>query len=450
MKNQLWQKWGVVFAALTPLTAAATNGMNMEAFGARAGGLGGASMAYDSGNSNVMNNPAAFGLRKDGTVFGMGITRLGPDVASHIDAMGMTAQSGGDSYWMPSLSLIRTDRGWSYGFAVIAQGGMGTEYDAASFLSSSGLPVRREVGFARAMFPLAKRINDQLSVAAQVDFVWAGLDMQMDMSAAQMGAGMSAGTLRASGSMTPMLGTMPANGYARFDMSDKSDWKQQTRGHGWAYKLGVLYQFSPQWSVGATFHSKTRLSDFTGNGLLGMGTIGSAPTMTIPGRYTIRNFEWPTTWAVGVAYQPTEQWQLVADVKRLRWSDTMDVFTVQFASAMMGNLTVQMDQKWRDQTVYMVGAEYRPRPGLAFRAGFNYGKNPIKAQYLNPLFPATVEKHFTLGVGVQVTKQDNVGAAVAIAPQVTQTIPGVPALGLPDVRITHSQFTLRMNWAHRF
>ncbi|WP_217125938.1 OmpP1/FadL family transporter [Hydrogenophilus thiooxidans] len=448
------RRWGAIALVALPVAAHATNGMNMEAFGARAGGLGGAAMAYDSGNSAVMNNPATLALRQDGAVFGMGITRLGPDVASHVDAMGMTAQSGGTAYWMPSLSYIRTDRGWSYGVAILAQGGMGTEYAANSFLSLSGLPVRSEVGFARAMFPLAKKVTDQLALAAQVDFVWAGLDMQMDMSAAQMAAGMNAGQLRASGSMAGMLGTMPANGFARFDLSDGNDFKQQTRGHGWAYKLGVHYQITPQWAIGAAFHSKTRLKDFSGNGTLGMGAVPpgvmqGALVMALPGHYTIQNFEWPTTWAVGVSYQPNERWMFVSDVKRLKWSETMDVFRVRFASA-RGDLNVEMDQKWDDQTVYMVGVEYRPRPGLALRFGYNYGKNPISARYLNPLFPATAERHYTVGLGVQVSKQDSVAAALAIAPQVTQTVPGVPTMGIPDVRITHSQFTVRLNWNHRF
>ena len=47
------------------LPAAATNGMNLEAYGAKAGGMGGASFAYENGNSALMNNPATLGLRQD-------------------------------------------------------------------------------------------------------------------------------------------------------------------------------------------------------------------------------------------------------------------------------------------------------------------------------------------------------------------------------------------------
>lgn len=204
---------------------------------------------------------------------------------------------------------------------------------------------------------------------------------------------------------------------------------------------------TPQLAVGASFHSKTRIKDLTGNGTLGMGVIGGAP-MAMPGHYTIQDFEWPTTWAVGVSWQANDQWRLVADIKRLKWSETMEDFRVRFVSA-MGDLNVTMKQNWDDQTVYMVGVQYQPKPGLALRAGFNYGKNPIKAPFLNPLFPATVEKHWTMGIGMRLDERNSLAAALVFAPQVTQTIPGIPGVA-PDIRITHSQFTTRINWTHRF
>ena len=41
-----------------PVSAFATNGMNLEGYGPIAHGMGGASMAYDNGTAAIMNNPA--------------------------------------------------------------------------------------------------------------------------------------------------------------------------------------------------------------------------------------------------------------------------------------------------------------------------------------------------------------------------------------------------------
>jgi len=62
-------------------TALATNGMNLEGYGAKSHAMGGAGMAYDTGNSAVMNNPATLGMMKEGTEeIGLGIRGMHPEV----------------------------------------------------------------------------------------------------------------------------------------------------------------------------------------------------------------------------------------------------------------------------------------------------------------------------------------------------------------------------------
>jgi long-chain fatty acid transport protein len=106
--------------SLVALPAAATNGMNLDAYGAKAGAMGGASFAYENGNSALMNNPATLGLRKEGSNLGLGLTLLQPNVntsMNHPMAGPMTAKSGGDAYWMPSVSFIRKAGKLTYGVA---------------------------------------------------------------------------------------------------------------------------------------------------------------------------------------------------------------------------------------------------------------------------------------------------------------------------------------------
>lgn len=53
-------------ALYAPLSAFATNGMNMEGYGPIATSMGGASMAYDNGTAAMANNVATLGLAEDG------------------------------------------------------------------------------------------------------------------------------------------------------------------------------------------------------------------------------------------------------------------------------------------------------------------------------------------------------------------------------------------------
>ncbi|MFZ5465719.1 MAG: OmpP1/FadL family transporter [Pseudomonadota bacterium] len=408
-------KRSVLATAVATLVAApayATNGMNMDSFGAKAGGMGGASFAYDSGNSAVMNNPATLALRKEGNNFGLGLTVLMPDVNAN-NFMGDPSadySSGGDSYLMPSVSFIRKQGQFAYGFGVVAQGGMGTEYGVGDLMAP--VEQRSELGFMRVMFPLAYQVNDALSVAGQIDYVRGTLDIQQvaDMS----GDGMPD---------------------AYIDVSDDSDFNGEMSGDGWAFKLGAHYKINNAWSIGATYHSKTNIDDMTGSGTISdfMGNTAYA------GEFRVKDFQWPETYGVGVAWNVSDKLMLAADIKRLKWSESMKDFT-------FGPKGMEMTapQDWDDQTVYMIGAQYMITPTVALRAGFNYAENPVPDSTLNYLFPAIVEQHYTLGVGWNIGGGHTLAASVAYAPEVEQDSTLMP------VTMTHSQTTWRVNYNYNF
>jgi len=406
--------------ALVSLPAAATNGMNLEAYGAKAGGMGGASFAHENGNSAIMNNPATLGLRQAGSTFGVGLTLLQPDVRTsmnHPMSGTMTQKSGGTDYWMPSISLIRKTGRLTYGAGVLAQGGMGTEYGSGSFLSNgTGLPLRSEVGFGRFMLPLAYNVNDRLTVAGQLDYVWASMDTQMLMQ----------------------------DGSGHVNFSNNSDFTGKASGNGWAFKLGAHYQVSSALAVGATFHSKTDIADLQGSGTFTMLPGG----MQLPTQFKVVDFQWPQTYGVGVAWQATPTVLLAADVKRLEWSDSMKDF--QLAMNMgMGWQVGNMPQNWEDQTVLMLGGQYMIAPGVALRAGINYADNPVPDATLNPLFPAIVKTHYTLGVGWNMGGGHTLGSSVAIAPKVTSTNPNMFGPGMAGT-VSHSQTLWRVNYNYTF
>lgn len=402
----------MVLTALVSLPAAATNGMNMEAYGAKAGGMGGASFGYDSGNSAVMNNPATLGLGPDGGHLGLGLTLLMPDVNTSMMGGAMSAGSAGDRYWMPSISYIRRGGGLSYGLAVLAQGGMGTEYGSQSFLSNgTGQPMRSEVGFGRLMAPLAYTVNSQFTVAGQIDFVWAGMDVQM---------------------------LTPDGSGNHVNFSNSNDFTGRATGNGWAFKLGAHYKASDRLSFGATYHSETDISDLEGS-----GTFTNSGT-AIPTQFKVINFQWPETYGVGVAWQATPQFMLVSDVKRLGWKKSMKDFRLAMNMG-SGWTEMAMPQNWSDQTVFMIGGQYMLQPGLALRAGYNHARNPIPDSTLNPLFPAIIESHYTFGVGWNMGAGQSIAGSVAIAPKVTRTNPNMFGAGMAGT-VSHSQTTLRVNY----
>lgn len=410
--------------ACLSFSAHATNGMNLEGYGPLGMSMGGASMAYDSGLAAMMNNPATLALAPQGDQLALALHHLGPDVA--VEGV---AASGGDSYFMPAFGWGRKEGALTWGVGMFAQGGMGTEYGRTGpFSMGTGQDVRSELGVGRLIFPVAWQVSPDLALGASLDFVWAMLDVGMAASRDQVAA-MANGF------------DIGAGNVAYIGFSDGNDFTGKAKGTGWAGKLGLTYKLGPALTVGAAYHSKTRLDDLTtsdnGAGMAvydGSGTQLSAST----GKMTVIDFQWPETYAVGLAWQASPKWLVAADIRRLNWSDAMQSFRMSY-----NGMALTMTQDWQDQTVYALGVQYRVSDRLGLRAGLNYGKNPVPDAWLHPLFPAIVERHYTAGFDYRVSDHGCIAAALAYAPEVAD----VNGSGLT---VTHSQLSAMVGYNHRF
>ena len=456
----------VAVAIAAPVTGFATNGMLLEGYGPIATGMGGASMAYDNGVAAVMNNPATLGLMEDGEArLDLALGNLGPDITS--SAPGAPhATSAADSFFMPAVGYATRSGQLTYGFGMFAQGGMGAEYEANSFLAAgTGELVRSEVGVMRIVAPIVYSVNKNVTVGGSVDYVMGGMDLKMAMSGAQfadfiapLGGTETAGT--ASGTLVTGLisniGTMLNNGTGtgdglgtgpintvRFDFSDDSDYSGDAKGAGVTGKIGVTFKVNNNLTVGATYHAKTAMGDLETSGAtvtmnanadLGyFNPTGPTPTGTytavdipITGELSVNDFQFPAQIGLGMAYQQ-DKWMLAADVKIIQWSDVMDSFRMTFTADTVASngsfggaaFDVEMFQNWEDQTVVQLGGAYKVTSSTTLRAGINSSSNPVPDATLNPLFPATIENHLTLGVGHALSKTSGIDFSLTAAPVVS-------------------------------
>lgn len=439
--------------------------------------MGGAGMAYDTGNSAVMNNPATLSLMADGEArLGVGIRNLRPDVQSKVPAFGIKSDSDGDSYFMPSMSYMRRSGQFTYGAALLAQGGMGTEYGKRSELFAggqslmgnmtplSGGEVRSEVGVGRFMLPLSYQANDRFTIGGSVDLVWAMMDLQMDMSGAQFGQLLQGNGGKVSGSMRTALegavggGMITDVNWARFDFSDSNDFTGKAKGYGLGAKIGFTYLVTDRFRIGGVYHTKTNISDLTADNqkmYMNAATPLGTSTFALKGDYTVKDFQWPATWAIGGAFQVNDKLMLVGDIKYIEWNGVLDTFDVTFktsGSASNGGfansrIDVTLDQDWENQTVYQLGVEYLYSPKLALRAGFSLSDNPVPSKYVNPLFPAIVENHYMAGFGYQFNDQHEIGFSLTYAPEAKSKGNGPLNNG---VVVTHSQLNWTFNYVYSF
>lgn len=445
------KKIAVVVAGLAvPGVSFATNGMNMEGYGPIALGMGGASMAYDNGSAAMMNNPATLGLMDDNHRLDLALGFLGPDVNAGMG--GNASRSSADAFVGPALGWSRRHDKLTFGVGVYGQGGMGTEYNATSFMGmGTGLTTRSELGVGRMLFPLAYNVSPDLIVGGSVDFVWAGLDLQMAMPSSQMA------TLSATGNLTGSpMGTLGAfmggaNNVGYFDFSNNNDFSGKAHSTGWAGKLGMTYKVNKQLTVGATYHSETSLGDMEADGaqmrmIDNDGTMGPAgTTYTLTGKVRIVDFQWPETYGIGLAYQASDRLMVAADYKRIGWANSMKNFHMVFTSADMGGITMDMKlpQEWRDQDVWMLGFAYQATDALTLRAGVNVADNPVPDALMHPLFPAIVKNHYTAGFGYRFSKASSIDFAYSHAPDVTVT-------NSSGITVSHSQNNAQFIYSYRY
>jgi long-chain fatty acid transport protein len=429
---------GVLTIAWAASSAWATNGMNLEGYGPVAHSMGGASYAYDNGNAAVINNPATLSLRngyKNRLDVALGF--LGPDVRVSVPG-GPSVKSDETGYFMPAFGWTTERNGLVYGVGVFAQGGMGTEYPADSFLAlNSGEKVHAEVTFGRVLFPLSARINDRLTVGGTVDFVWAAMDMQMALPGDR-----APGLVQRSTIPLPALG---ATDYLRLDFADDQPWTGEARGYGFAGKIGLTYRLHDRVTLGAVYHSETQVEDLESDDAsirFGSSLDGSTAG-TLPGKATVRDFQWPDTYGAGVAIDATDRLMLVAEVKRINWSKTMDSFNLTFEPDAGGSVDLSLPQEWDDQTVGLFGLAFRVTDALTLRGGYNRADNPVPDRYVNPLFPAIVETHYTAGFGFQPNDRHAFHLSAMYAPD-TEVVNG------DGLVIEHGQLNAQIMYSHTF
>ena len=368
-----------------PSLAMATNGMLMEGYGPIAAGMGGAAMAYDNGTAALANNPATLGLMADGSRVDVMLGFVGPDVS----APGTMGKSKADAFYMPAIGYAKKQGRLAYGAGIYGQGGMGTEYANGDMA---------QVSVGRVIFPLAYSVNDRLNVGGSVDLVWAGMDLVADLN---------------------------RDGTKDINFKDGSDFTGKAKGYSVAAKLGFTYKLSDALSVGGVYQ-----------------TAGNLPDLK-DGPYKVKGFDMPPILGLGLAWQANDRVMVAADVKDVMWSSSMNTVTIY----KNGAVVAPFQQDWNDQIVLSLGLAYRFTDAFTGRIGYNRGKNPIPNQFVNYLWPAIAENHYTAGFGYAFSKQSEVNFGLSYVPEVSVTGTGLQNAGMT---IDHSQVNWQLMYSVKF
>ena len=297
---------------------------------------------------------------------------------------GLTGNNGGDAgQWNVVPNAYYTNNpgnGWAFGVGINVPFGLTTDYKAGwvgryHALKSSIMTVNINPSVAYA-------VNDKLSIGGGVSAMY----MHGDFSQA-----IDFGTILAAAGDTPQRD----DGSSRLKADD---W-------GYGYNLGVLYQFSENTRVGASYRSRVKQSlsgdasftvSPTARALL--GALGSTAFVNggAGAKVTL-----PASASLSFYHRLSDALAVMANVGWTEWS-TLNELRITFDNAAQPDSVTTL--AWEDAWQFGAGATYSLNKQLDLRTGLMYDQTPIPdAAHRTPRLPDQDRLWLGLGAGYKVS-----------------------------------------------
>lgn len=392
----------------------ATDGYFSLGYGTKSKGMAGAGVAMYS-NSLIGGNPAGNVFLGKQISFGIGLfspnreyTISGnPTGAPYFGLTPGTVSSDKPVFIIPSVGgnwmINKTS---AIGFSVYGNGGMNSSYPTKTY-NDPRAPVTSPTGinlsqlFSEITYSVKLGENHSLGISAIGSF--------------QM---FEATGLQAFMGMTSNPGKLTNNG------SDNS--------FGYGVKIGYLGKLTDKLSLGAKYQSKIFMSEFK----------------EYAGLFAEQgDFDIPSNWTIGLAYEVTKKLTLAFDVKQIRYTDVKSVSNPLSAVNPLG-ADNGSGFGWENQMIYKLGMEFTPNRDWVYRAGYSYAMQQIPGSQMmfNILAPGVSQNHATIGLTRNLSKKGNgINLSLMYSPATSVTGPNNMDPG-QAIELKMSQFELELGY----
>lgn len=437
--------------------AQATDVFRLEGYGAVSRGMGGTSVAQDVGPAGMMTNPSTLSLMPEGNEVMGGLDIVTTSIKVTNKNTGETVSSSThDSnrgpYYAPEAAFTKRVGAWAFGVGAFAQGGLGTEYGRSSFLSrangglNTGLENSSRLLVLNIPFAASFQVTDKLAIGGSLDAMWQGLNLNLLLGADQVGNLIATG--RATGTLVPVLGGLPALRGAHFSLTKNEPLASGVEAWGYGGRLGMVFKATPDTTLGASYSMKGNVKDMEGRATL-TAVDAIAGQIALNGKIQIKDFQMPANASVGVTHHLGSQWTVAADVSRIFWKDVMKDIKVAFVADGGGNLNINLPQDYKDQNVLALGAAYQMNDQLTLRGGLRFASQALQSSTLFAVIPATPKRHLSAGLTYALSKQSKIDFAYSHAFEEKMDNTSLPNTSEP-IQTKHSQDNATINYRYSF
>ncbi len=402
-------------------TAIATDGYFQYGYGARQKALGGAGVADSQDATAAALNPAGLVDVEDQTNISLSVfSPLRGFVGS--GEPGLTPlgdiDSGRNYFFIPNLAWSRQLPKDSFVDAVAltlyANGGLNTEYRAVA-----GSPT------CEALFDLPPILGGPIGKGTGV---FCNGKTGSDLNQAFLSLALAKEFGRVSVGIAPIFAVqlLEFQGLQLFEGFSASPNDVSNNGHdlsfGGGLRAGVQARLTNRFRVGVAGNSRIWMSEFKSY----RGALAESG-----------DFDIPPTLQAGVAFDLTPAVTLMADYKRIWYSEVKSMHNpfakILTAGVNPSNLLGGSNGPgfgWDDINIVKVGAEWRTSSKLTLRVGYAFNEGPFSSRDVmaNILAPGIVQQHFTAGLKYRMSDSWDLELTGFYSPK--ETVSG-PELGIP-------------------
>jgi long-chain fatty acid transport protein len=201
-----------------------------------------------------------------------------------------------------------------------------------------------------------------------------------------------------------------------------------------APQVGLLYDFTPAWSLGLSYTAKQNFPKYEWNS---NHVNPNLPNFGQDRKVSI-DIDGPPIASLGLGFQPSSSFKLAFDVRWVGYHNTAGIG----GSGGINNVQQLVSIGWQDIWIYMLGVEWQAAPTVRLRGGLNFNDSPIKSQLtLNSGgTPSVFEQHYTVGASFAVLPKLDLDLGAYYTPENEKT---GPIYGANNVVIPGSSITIR-------
>lgn len=418
----------VLTILITAGTALANNGLNLIGFGAESVAMGGADIAVARDSSALNTNPAGL-TQIAGRQLDIHTAVAFPLDVRHQDIFGNDTEVSNRHIVFGNIGYAQhlTGRPLTIGIGFFAQGGAGNVYRDLTTVFGTKDDLSSIFRIAKLTTGIGWQPHSDISIGGSFSFYYADMNQKVFPATSFYNSG------------------PPEQAFFGYELKN-----MKTLNPG--YKLGIMYKPTHYLNIGLTYTSMVNLP-------LDGGTLTSDFTAIGQGKVTYRDVQakglnLPQELGIGLAFKPLKQLIAAVELNWIDWSKAVDHSSLRAAEPdnplVPPVLSVTSPLNWQDQIIIATGIAYTSNNGIVFRAGYNYGRNPIRNETLNPLLAAISQHTYTMGFGYPVTIhwEINGGVEYSAAEKVRYTNPELP-FGPNAVEI-NEVLAIHVMLSHRF